>query len=385
MLIAHSDVGEGNARPENSDSSSPAALEADTRNLPYQTLRAQQCAMSLKSLPQRARCALAAIALTVNCREPLKEVFAYRDKLSDRAGISERTWFRAEQDLVDAGLITVHDQIRKRRGRFGAAHIFLTAEAVRLLRFADELVARGRRPSKASSEQEQPAAAEEQYSVDSPSANPADPFTVYLSPGSSQKRQPAPVSVPADLERLLGLGFHKFLIFKLMREARKHGKRLSDVVEAVWHGLKAAKYPIRYLQTMIAKSIDFKHVATQRRATEDSGQREQNAQKLALDVVGGCAGRAFVSADGKIRYHVSADAAILTAYHAGEKRPRTAAGMWQRWFADGVSSGAVREQARADAQAASPAVTPEARDACFATLKAALRMRGAVGPVRVIA
>lgn len=384
MLIAHSDVGEGNALPENSDSSSPAALEADTRNLPYQTLRAQQCAMSLKSLPQRARCALAAIALTVNCREPLKEVFAYRDKLSDRAGISERTWFRAEQDLVDAGLITVHDQIRKRRGRFGAAHIFLTAEAVRLLRFADELVARGRRPSKASSEQEQPAAAEEQYSVDSPSANPADPFTVYLSPSSSQKRQPASGSLPEDLERLLGLGFHKFLIFKLMREAREHGKRLSDVVEAIWNGLKAAKYPIRYLQTMLAKPIDFKHVASQHRATEESGQREQRAQKRALDVIESCAGRAFVSADGSIQYQVSADAVTLTAYHVGEDRPRIAAGTWQRWFAEAVSSGAVREQTRVVRQAEPAVVTPAAREACFASIKAVLRMRGAVAPVRAI-
>jgi len=385
MLIAHSDVGEGNARPENSDFSPPAVLEADTRNLPYQTLRAQQCAMSLKSLPQRARCALAAIALTVNCREPLKEVFAHRDYLSERAGISERTWFRAEQDLVDADLITVRDQIRKRRGRFGAAHIFLTAEAVRLLRFADELVARGRRSSKASLEQEQSAAAEERSSMGSPSANPAVPFTEDLSPGFSQKRQPASGSLPEDLQRLLGLGFHKFLIFKLMREAREHGKRLSDVVEAIWNSLKAAKYPIRYLQTMIAKQIDFKHVAAQHRTTEESGQREQRAQKLALDVVEGCAGRTFASADGRIQYQVSADAVTLTAYHAGEERPRVAAGTWQRWFAEAVSSGSVREQARVVKQAEPLTVTPEVREACIASLKAALRTRGAVGPVRAIA
>lgn len=385
MLIAHSNVGEGDTRPENSDSSSPAVLEADTRNLPYQTLRAQQCAMSLKSLPQRARCALAAIALTVNCREPLKEVFAYRDKLSGRAGISERTWFRAERDLVAAGLIIVDDQVRKRRGRFGAAHIFLTPDAVRLLRFADELVPRGRRPSQASSELEQSAAAEDQPSMASPTANPAVPFTEDLSPGFSQKRQPAPGGVPADLQRLLGLGFHKFLIFKLMREAREHGKRLSDVVEAIWNGLKTAKYPIRYLQTMLAKPIDFKHVAAQQRATEESGQREQRAQKRALDVVGSCAGRAFISSDGRIQYQVSADAVSLTAHHAGEERPRIAAGAWQRWFAEAVSSGAVREQARAVQQAEPPTVTREVREACFASLKAVLRMGGAVGPVRAIA
>ncbi|MEX3917831.1 replication protein O [Paraburkholderia sp. BR10872] len=385
MLIAHSNAGEGNVRPHTPESCPAAGFEPSTRNLPYQTLRAQQCAMELKSLPQRARCALAAIALTVDCRKPLASVFARRAYLTERAGISERTWFRAERDLVEAGLITVAEQIRKGpRARFDSAYIYLTPEAVRLLRFADELVARGRRPARASAEQEQSAAAEAPSSSASPTANPAAPFTEDLLPASSQKRQPAG-ELPEDLERLRSLGFHKFLIFRLMGEAREQGKLLSDVVEAIWHSLKAAKRPIRYLQAMLARPIDFRHVAAQRRATEAGAQRELHEQKQDLDLVGQCAGREFVSADGRIRYHVSSDAATLTSHHLGEDRPRVAAGSWRRWFAEGLSSGAVLAKPEAEEEGGLQVVTKEARDACFATLRASLRMRGAVGPARAIA
>jgi hypothetical protein len=64
----------------------------------------------------------------------------------------------------------------------------------------------------------------------------------FLLSTAFQNRQPG--QVPADLQRLLTLGFSKFLIFGLMRDARERGKRLSDVVQATWHGLKRADRPV---------------------------------------------------------------------------------------------------------------------------------------------
>ena len=73
----------------------------------------------------------------------------------------------------------------------------------------------------------------------------------------NQKRQPG--TLPLDLQRLLSLGFHKFLVFKLMREAKQHGKLLTEVVEVTWEHLSAAKRPISYLRSLLRSPVDFGH------------------------------------------------------------------------------------------------------------------------------
>lgn len=372
MSIAQLSVaGEDETRPaeQNSFDSTPAAdaILCCKRNLPHLTLRAHQRALSMSTLPLRARCALAAVALTVDCREPLKEVFAHRDYLAERAGLSERTWYRAEADLILAGLIRVAEQGRKaRHGRFGSAFIYLTDLAARMLGLIGAPVLKGKvKPaaveatagspdpravpaadSAAHGEQDQPST---NASFAHPSANVADPYTndFYQSP-SSQKRQPG--TLPADLERLLTLGFHKNLVFMLMKEARLAGKLLSDVVECCWEPLKKAHRPISYLRALLAKPVDF---ARQRkiRVQEDilRDARAAEAAKVA-GVLSTAAGKTFVDIGLTTRFVVSDDGQSLIAVRANEGIDRVMPASQMQRFACEIAQGRVRVATAADLQ-----------------------------------
>lgn len=362
---------EGETRPLDAagacSSTDSLSLQCDARNLPYQTLRAYQRALSVASLPQRARRALAALAQTVDRRKPLASIFAHRDFLAARAGLSERTWYRAEHDLAEAGLITIAEQTRKaRHARFGAAYIYLTEAAATLLGLLGPEANLGQRAPKAprqtarsgvvsttehsqcaspadctTPDQGQSAEAEATYSQASPSANLADPYTnVYRLPASSQKRQQA--RLPSDVQPLLSLGFHENYIFKLMKVARvDHQKRLGDVVEACWDSLKKAKRPIPYLRTLLRSSTDFAWLASQRRTARlvaNTLAREQTALEQAGREI---AGSAFVSRGGNVRYSISEDGQVLTSYDVREGRERVATTGWLQGFVEAIREGGV--------------------------------------------
>jgi hypothetical protein len=369
MSIAQLRVaGEGEIHPseiESVDSVSAAEqIFCCTRNLPHLTLRAHQRALSMITLPLRARCALAAVALTVDCRHPLKEVFAHRDYLAERAGLSERTWYRAEADLVLAGLITVAEQGRKaRHGRFGAAYIYLTEVAAKMLGLVGAPVLKSKRkaagcegnehqagphdghePSSPACDAQDQAPAEPRFAP--PSANVADPYTsdFYQSP-SSQKRQPG--TLPLDLERLLTLGFHKNLVFKLMKEARLAGKFLSDVVECCWEPLKSARTPIAYLRALLARSVDFSH-QTRQRQIENQNRHAKNRELDELaSIVRSNAGKSFVDhAEGIVVVFSTAGDAAEVIY-ANESRPRYAAGSALLDLARGIRNGQLQPDTNA--------------------------------------
>ncbi|WP_175856757.1 replication protein O [Burkholderia anthina] len=373
MDIAQSPVaGEDEAHldaQEHQHSRDNAALQCDVRNLPYQTLRAQQRALSLTSLPQRARAALSAIAQTVDCRKPLASVFARRAYLSKRAGMSERTWYRAENDLVEAGLITVAEQGRKSRvvkvadqgkrfrsGLFGCAYIHLTRDAAVIL----GLLASPARPqtgkSKAEAESHEPCAAPgNQHSVPQPQADAAavdssalptatvsDRFTYkdYLSPDSLQKRQQD--RLPADVRPLRALGFHENYIFQLMKRARvQHGKRLGEVVQATWDHLSQARRPVAYLLKLLASPTDFGWLARQKAAAIEAqvvAQAEVQQQDAVRKEI---AGQLYFSTCGTRRYAVSADGLVLITRDVTEAVDRSASSGWIAGFTTAFQRGAI--------------------------------------------
>lgn len=410
MFIAQLDVaGEGGVHPQTlhtkDGSQGVGSLICDARNLPYQTLRAHQRALSVAGLPQRARCALAALAQTVDRRKPLASIFAHRNYLAARAGLSERTWYRAEHDLVEAGLISIAEQTRKaRHARFGAAYIYLTEAAAALLGLVGREATLGQRTPKAPRRevasdsvaapddatgstaaasaaegnhcvQEHSADANTAYSQASPSANLADPYTNdYRLPASSQKRQQA--RLPLDVQPLLSLGFHENYIFKLMKLARiQHQKRLGDVVEACWDSLKKAKRPIPYLRTLLRSSTDFAWLASQRRTARlvaDTLAREQTALEEAGREI---AGSAFVSRGGNVQYRISADGQILTSYDVREGRERVATAGWLQGFVQAIRDGGV--VALPEAQAGTLPTHPTARSEPLVSIPSANRATGA--------
>ncbi|WP_293041991.1 Replication protein O [Paraburkholderia sp.] len=343
MSIAQRFVaGEGDAHPSkqnaaelNLDRQALSEFTCDTTNLPWVIFRAAFRAEHLSELPARARALLAALARTVDADRPYAAIFARRDLLTGRALQSMRTFYRSLDDLESAGLI--HRPPQKRHGEvglFGRAYLHLTPKSAALL----GLVAVEEVEPAASSES--PSEEATTVQLDCRSAKVAD-GAIYkdLSPTAFQKRQPG--QLPADLQRLLSLGFRKFLIFKLMREAQHHGKRLSDVVEVAWAHLEVAHAPIAYLRKLLTVPVDF---AYQRRTRERDEQQAQAAQRDAEQVqetIARCAGHLFFDAQAQRRLEVSSDRAILTVLDAQEGRPRVSVTGWQAEFVAALESGNV--------------------------------------------
>ncbi|ABO60252.1 helix-turn-helix domain-containing protein (plasmid) [Burkholderia vietnamiensis] len=350
MSIAqHSVAGEGEAHPLDSESNALNAQLEELelgRNLPYATLRAHQRALNLTTLSKRARAALASIALVVDARKPLNSVFARRSYLSRRAGLSERTWYRAEQDLVDAGLVTVSEQIRKPRGGlFGAAYIHLSEQAARAL----GLIATKKPAIEAPAAQADATAGTEDSSLPAqPTAKVSDRFTYkdYQYP-PTQRRQPG--QLPEDVQPLLAVGFRKYFIFWLMGIARRnHGKQLGHVVTACWETIKKARNPIAYVFALLRSATDFAWLAKQRHAAKIEAQDVAERHAAAEAERERIAGKRFVAVDGSKRFEVSADGSSLTVECVVEHAVRTAGGYWIDDFVVALHAGKIRLAVSAD-------------------------------------
>ncbi|CAB3804494.1 hypothetical protein [Paraburkholderia fynbosensis] len=372
MSIAqHLVAGEEGLRPasfEASDANPSAtsgdavALNSDSVNLPWVILRAVHRASRLHGVPARARSLLAALARTVDASNPYGCIFARRELLTERAMQSERTFYRSLDDLEAAGLIDRRPQRRYvEAGLFGRAYLHLTERAAVILGLVEE-------PVRVVEVIDAP-----QVKIESSSSNAVVPQTaahaaeafphrsatladggIYkdLCPTAFQKRQPG--QLPADLQRLCPLGFRKFLIFKLMREARKQGKRLSDVVEATWEHLKKADRPICYLQALLRSTADFEFQVRSRDAERDASRAAAAEQETAEALVAQFAGQSFVDTNGEHKLVVDADGMSLSVYSVEEGVARREAGAWQTRFAKALRAGQIRVATAADLDAFAP-------------------------------
>ncbi|MEX3968116.1 Replication protein O [Paraburkholderia sp. EG286B] len=346
MSIAQRFVaGEGESHPE--DSAALAAFRCDSVNLPWVIFRAAFRASQVEELPQRARSVFAALARTVDASRPYASIYAGRALLTDRALQSKRTLYRALADLEHAGLIRRPGQLRivteGYEGRFGRAYLHLTETAAALLGLVDAPVATPETSERPAVDAQTPA----DQSFDEPSATVAHGAYIRdLSPMVFQKRQPG--HVPADLQRLLPLGFSKFLVFGLMRQAREAGKRLSDVVEATWKHLKEADRPICYLRALLRSPVDFGHQIRSRDADRAAKADAAAERAAATELVREHAGSTFVDAAGTHRLVLDTDGTSATVYHVDEGVPRVEAGDWQMRFARALRCGRIRVATDAD-------------------------------------
>ncbi|MDN7183908.1 replication protein O [Caballeronia sp. SEWSISQ10-4 2] len=349
MLIAQLSVaGEGNLYPLphpddsvdiDSISTDQTALDeflAGQSNLPWVVFRAAHRAANFPTLPARARAVLAALARTVDANRPYAAIFARRELLTDRAMQSMRTFYRSLDDLEAAGLI---ERVPQKRfgtaGLFGRAYLHLTEKSAIVLGYIVPSSAQqpsGPQPDEILSSNVENAERvnEPDHSFSSPCVTVAD-GAIYkdLFP-KNQKRQPG--ELPADLQRLLNLGFRQFLIFKLMREAKAHAKLLSDVVEATWEHLRNAKRPISYLRALLRSPVDFRHqIRAKRLATEQLAEEKARAASIDAAVLQ-CAGHTFIDSANTRLITVSSGADSITVHHCQEARPRVATGQWAAAF-----------------------------------------------------
>lgn len=339
MSIAqHSVAGEDAAHLDAADANAFVAFTSDTTNLPWLTFRAVHRANQIQQLPARARAVLAALARTVDAKKPFSSIYAGRSLLTDRALQSMRTLYRALGDLEAAGLIERPQQVRYvADGTFGRAYLHLTATAAELLGLVPPA-----KPEVGSANKSDDCAPDarddEQVSLTTPCDTVAHGrIQGDLYPTSSQKRQPG--QLPSDLERLLSLGIHRYMVFKLMAEARQAGKRLSDVVEHTWNYLRQASRPIRYLRKLFQSSTDFSHLVAAQRGKLAAEASAREAERDAKQYVRRCAGQTFYAPDGSRRYDIAPDACGLTVTAAAEGVTRGMGSGWELAFAEACSTG----------------------------------------------
>jgi hypothetical protein len=346
MLIAQLPVaGEDDDRLRSTDSNHSghdhAALEeyaCDRSNLPWVIFRAAHRANHIAALPARSRALLAALARTVDAGRPFAAIFARRELLTGRALQSMRTFYRSLDDLEREGFITRPPQKRHGdAGLFGRAYLHLTEKAAVLLGLVEE----SDRPSEGTLSARVVAVdiASTNLSLTSPCVTVAD-GAIYkdLNP-KTQKRQPA--TLPDDLRRLLSLGFHQFLIFKLMREARLQSKRLSEVVETTWEHLKQAKRPISYLRALLRSPVDFGHQLRAKLAARVEIERTQARALQTQAIVRQHAGEAFFDTSDEKRFLLSQDAREISVHHCRESKPRLRTSNWAKEFAAALEAGVI--------------------------------------------
>ncbi|SAK77260.1 hypothetical protein AWB77_03618 [Caballeronia fortuita] len=388
MHIAQLSVaGEGTFRPQELETPSrqtdQQALDdyaCDRSNLPWVIFRAAHRATHTTALPARARALLAALARTVDAAHPYASIFARRELLTGRAQQSMRTFYRSMDDLESAGFITRPPQTRYvTAGLFGRAYIHLTPKAATLLGLVEPASERNEAPIVRREEQR---LSEADPRFAHPSATVADGAIYKDLIPNKQKRQPG--RLPADLQRLLPLGFREFLIFKLMREAKAHGKLLSDVVEATWTALRRATHPISYLRTLLRAPVDFAYRVRSQRDAHAQEQVQRNRLEHIETASAELAGKSFVSRDGMRRYNVADDARSIVVRHRDEAQPRIHSGSWARDFIAALEAGHIvaSDASTADSHQASAKVSLECRqksEACLADLKTLLRLKNAGG------
>jgi hypothetical protein len=160
--------------------------------------------------------------------------------------------------------------------------------------------------------------------------------------------------------RLRLLGFRDFFIFKLMAEARRHGKLLSDVVETTWEHLKRAQHPISYLRALLRKPVDYAYRVRTLRAESAEQETRASYDAHVQQATEAIAGKVFESRDGLTRYVVSANATELTAHHRDEPRPRVRVGSWAKEFIAALDAGHIlpATASAANIAAASPRCLP---------------------------
>lgn len=255
MTFAQRSVaGEENTRPENQHTASPTLVAPAPKRLKRKTIEAIERATRIGGLGRSARSALAALARTANNDDPNGKIYKHRETLCNETGMSPATWYRAQKELLDLGLITVDVQVRKRFGRFAGAYIYLTEKATGLLGLT---AAEEDSPKSTHVEQSQTVAVHvpTPISATQPSLKTRVLFTEDRIPYSFQKRQQD--RLPQDLTRLRTLGLDVNLIFWLMRKAKEQGHFLSHVVQATWGSLAKAKAPKAYLLALLHARTDY--------------------------------------------------------------------------------------------------------------------------------
>ncbi|MCP1175863.1 helix-turn-helix domain-containing protein [Ralstonia chuxiongensis] len=267
-LVAGEDVTyprETEKRARTTSSPLPQLSPQKRRNLPNRILRAYDAAKHLTGLPRSVRSTLAELCRFVPQNEPFAPIFAHKDVIAERIGADERTVYRHLATLRQLELIEVLPQERKSRsGRFAVARLRLTRKACELVGLIDT---------------------NDDVIHTPPHDKMSDRHTLTEPTISKNQRSALVGALPKDLAWLTGQGLSRAGIFKLMGQAKQHGKRLSDIVTVVatyLRDLKGGKL-FAYLSALACGPTDFAvPAANERQRQQDAAEAQRVKQRAKL-------------------------------------------------------------------------------------------------------
>jgi hypothetical protein len=213
-------------------------------------------------------------ALTfLSIKNPGKAIFPRRDTLRAESLLqSEPTLYRGLADLERKGYITRDQSRNSRTGKFYLSPITFTEKALVLLGLT-KVIHKG--PSSTMRDghikKELTKSGQSLQNTtgkpDSDEENPIDRKT----------------GLPTELVPLLDLHVGKAAICWLMREAKRYGKRLGNVVSTVKHRIQTlrGREVVSYLKSMIVKDLDYAWIAAAK-AKDDAAHSNEMAANQAL-------------------------------------------------------------------------------------------------------
>jgi hypothetical protein len=242
------------------------------------------------------RVALAALLRRVEARDGHAAFWVRRLNLADVFGRVERTisnWLTA---LESKGLIE-KEQGRTRWGNFSCVTLHLTQLAVSLLGLSPDQDFKPAQPKKIAGG----------YKEDLPN-NTKTQSTRYpqadLSTDSGTESR-SERGIPEDCAPLLHLGLRPSAVFKLMKIATSHGKRLGDIVKARLAAIRRARRPYGLIAMLAAENVDYAWVHRQESKARQEREDESRAHATRGEIKARLSGR-WVQRD-EVRIQFSPD------------------------------------------------------------------------------
>lgn len=227
-----------------------------------------------------SRRVLFGILTFLNLRNATKAVFPRRDLLRAEALLnSEATLYRGLKQLVDKGYIT-RAQTRKSFGAFHLSPISLTSKALAMLGL-NQVIHRERSLKVRDGYIKKEHTKDEQSFQNTAQPSAQSPFAAPGPAGKVNEIDPD-TGLPTELLRLRTLDLSKGTICWLMLQAKTAGKRLGDVVTAVWHRIRAlrGRTVVAYLRALMVKPLDFAWIAQQRNQKANRNEALMRASNL---------------------------------------------------------------------------------------------------------
>jgi DNA-binding PadR family transcriptional regulator len=260
-------------------------------------------------LNQTARRVLYGALTFLSLKSPRKAIFPRRDTLRAESLLqSDPTLYRGLKTLEEKGYLTRDQSRNARTGKFYLSPITLTEKALVLLGLdkvihkAPSTKMRDGHIKKELTKGEQSL----QNTAGTPDSHDRDAID----------RQSG---LPVELLFLLTLDVPKSAVCWLMQQARRHGKRLGDVLRSVRHRVEClrGREVVSYLKAMMTKNLDFAWIARSRRDAETERQQQ------------GAAGAVLAALDR--RFHgfevVSRDGTVHGIFEAADNGPHVVKGV----------------------------------------------------------